>query len=161
MSSLESIADVEAIRQVKARYWRGVDSGDGALVRSILARDCTLDFRGCCTDPRSGTDFLPAMNVVMRGRESWKSDALSEIVSVHHGHQSEITIHAGPSPGHSTALIFKGLDNPELYQTGQTIRPLRTAKERHSLIGALHKDALRIELLKGGRLRNHELGTTN
>jgi len=95
LSSLESIADVEAIRQVKARYWRGVDSGDGALVRSILARDCTLDFRGCCTDPRSGEDFLPVMNVVMHGRDSWKADALSEIVSVHHGHQSEIEL-TGP-----------------------------------------------------------------
>lgn len=92
MPSLESIAATEAIRQVKARYWRGVDSGDGALVRSILAQDCTLDFRGCCTDPRSGVDFLPAMNVVLQGRDSWKADALTEIVSVHHGHQSEIEI---------------------------------------------------------------------
>lgn len=96
--TLVSSADViatEAIRRIKARYWRGVDMGDGALVRSILAQDCTLDFRGCCTDPRSGEDFLPAMNVVMRGRDSWKADALTEIVSVHHGHQSEITI-TGP-----------------------------------------------------------------
>lgn len=97
MYSLNAIEAVEDIRQVKARYWRGVDSGDGALVRSILTRDCTLDFRGCCTDPRSGTDFLPAMNVVMRGRESWKSDALSEIVSVHHGHQSEIELSGADS----------------------------------------------------------------
>lgn len=92
MTQAGQLTAIEAIRQTKAKYWRGVDFGDGALVRSILAEDCELDFRGCCTDPKSGVDFLPVMNVVMRGRESWKSDALSEIVSVHHGHQSEIAI---------------------------------------------------------------------
>ena len=92
MNETDRLAAIEAIRQIKAQYWRGVDFGDGALVRSILSRDCELDFRDCCTDPKSGVDFLPVMNVVMRGRDSWKSDALSEIVSVHHGHQSEITI---------------------------------------------------------------------
>ena len=92
MTETERLSAIEAIRTVKTRYWRGVDTGDGALVRSILAADCELDFRGCCTDPASGTDFLPVMNVVMRGRESWKADALSQIVSAHHGHQSEITI---------------------------------------------------------------------
>lgn len=92
MTETERLSAIEAIRKVKTRYWRGVDTGDGALVRSILAADCELDFRGCCTDPASGTDFLPVMNVVMKGRESWKADALSQIVSAHHGHQSEITI---------------------------------------------------------------------
>ena len=92
MTGTERLAAIEAIRTVKTRYWRGVDTGDGALVRSILAADCELDFRGCCTDPASGTDFLPVMNVVLRGRDSWKADALSQIVSAHHGHQSEITI---------------------------------------------------------------------
>ncbi|HMO68047.1 MAG TPA: nuclear transport factor 2 family protein [Novosphingobium sp.] len=94
MTETERLAAIEAIRLVKARYWRGVDTGDGALVRSILATDCELDFRGCCTDPRSGVDFLPVMNVVMRGRSSWKADALSEIISAHHGHQAEIEVHA-------------------------------------------------------------------
>lgn len=95
MTEAERLSAIEEIRSVKARYWRGVDTGDGALVRSILAENCELDFRGCCTDPRSGEDFLPTMNVVMRGRGSWKADALSEIVSAHHGHQSEITV-TGP-----------------------------------------------------------------
>lgn len=95
MTETHHLAAIEAIRQTKARYWRGVDFGDGALVRSTLADDCELDFRGCCTDPASGVDFLPKMNVVLRGRNAWQAEALSEIVSVHHGHQSEITI-TGP-----------------------------------------------------------------
>ena len=51
-----------------------------------------LDYRGCCTDPKSGRDFIPAMNVVLRGCSSWRSDGLSSIgiVSVHQGHNFEL-----------------------------------------------------------------------
>jgi hypothetical protein len=97
MTELERLAAIEAIKQVKARYFRGVDTGDAALVRGILAEDCVLDYMGCCTDPATGRDFLPAMNIVMRGRESWASGGLSDagIVSAHHGHNCEITLTSG------------------------------------------------------------------
>lgn len=93
MNDVERLSAIEEIRQVKARYFRGVDTGDAELVRSILAEDCVLDYRGCCTDPATGRDFLPAMNIVMRGRRAWSSAGLSSagIVSVHHGHDCEIT----------------------------------------------------------------------
>ncbi len=59
--------DVEAIKRAKAQYWIGVDSNDGDMVRAVLAEECALDYQGCCADPVSGTDFLPAMNVVLNG----------------------------------------------------------------------------------------------
>ncbi|MEY2926807.1 MAG: hypothetical protein RL367_1284 [Pseudomonadota bacterium] len=85
---------ITAIRNAKARYWRGVDLCDGELVRSVLAQDCELDYHGCCTDPVSGKDFLPAMNVTMKGRDSWVSDGLRQagIISVHQGHQADIEL---------------------------------------------------------------------
>jgi hypothetical protein len=94
MTESERLTAIEAIRQAKARYWRGVDLGDRDLVCSVLAEDCALDFRGCCVDPQSGVDHLPAMNQILRGREKWTSDGMSRlgIVSVHQGHQSEIEI---------------------------------------------------------------------
>ncbi|MCE7797150.1 nuclear transport factor 2 family protein [Sphingobium sufflavum] len=92
MTESERLVAADAIRQVKARYFRGVDTGDADLVKGILAEDCELDYRGCCTDPATGRDFLPAMNVVLRGRESWQSDGMAKfgIVSVHQGHNVEI-----------------------------------------------------------------------
>jgi hypothetical protein len=63
---LERLSAIEEIKQAKARYFRGVDTSDGALVRGVLADDCVLDYMGCCTDPKTGQDFLPSMNVVMR-----------------------------------------------------------------------------------------------
>jgi hypothetical protein len=87
-------AAIDAIHRAKARYWRGVDLGDGDLVRSVLASDCTLDYHGCCTDPASGVDHLPQMNVTLKGRDQWLSDGMAKfgIVSVHQGHQADITI---------------------------------------------------------------------
>jgi hypothetical protein len=94
MTETERLAAIEEIRQLKAKYWRGVDSGDGDLVRSILAEDCVLDYLGCCTDPATGVDHMPEMNVVLRGRDSWISDAFEgpRVVTVHQGHQHEITV---------------------------------------------------------------------
>ncbi|MET0241431.1 MAG: nuclear transport factor 2 family protein [Sphingobium sp.] len=94
MTEIERLAAIEAIRQVKARYFRGVDTSDGDLVRSILHADCELDYRGCCTDPATGRDFIPAMNVVLKGRSSWTSDAFkkAKIVPVHQGHDADIEI---------------------------------------------------------------------
>ena len=91
MSEIERLSAIDALRQLKARYFRGVDTCDGGLVRSILAEDCALDFRGCCTDPTSGRDFIPAMNVVLHGRDAWVSDGMAKfgIVSVHQSHNFE------------------------------------------------------------------------
>ena len=92
MNDGERALAIEEIKQAKARYFRGVDTSDGDLVRSILAEDCVLDYMGCCTDPKTGRDFIPAMNVVLRGRSSWRSDGMSKfgIVSVHQGHNFEL-----------------------------------------------------------------------
>ena len=43
MNEIERLTAIEQIKQVKARYFRGVDSCDGELVRSLLAEDCVLD----------------------------------------------------------------------------------------------------------------------
>jgi hypothetical protein len=94
MNEVEKLAAIEAIKQAKARYFRGVDTRDDVLVKGVLAEDCVLDYNGCCVDPASGRDFLPAMNVVLKGSRSWTSSALSSagIVSVHHSHNGEVVL---------------------------------------------------------------------
>lgn len=92
MTEIEEVRAIEAIKQAKARYFRGVDTSDGPLVRSILSEDCILDYMGCCTDPTTREDFLPAMNVVMKGRSSWSDGGFAQqgIVSVHQGFNFDI-----------------------------------------------------------------------
>jgi hypothetical protein len=92
MNTIDRLAATDEIKQLKARYFRGVDTCDGDLVKAILAEDCVLDYMGCCTDPATGRDFIPAMNVILRGRDTWISDGMSRfgIVSVHQGHNFEL-----------------------------------------------------------------------
>ncbi|MCB2080506.1 MAG: nuclear transport factor 2 family protein [Novosphingobium sp.] len=94
MTEAEKVAAIEEIRQLKAKYWRGVDMVDGDLVRSILAEDCVLDYHGCMTDPVTGVDFMPQMNMTMTGRDSWQTGNLEKAraVTVHQGHQHEIEL---------------------------------------------------------------------
>lgn len=95
MDLVEKLAAIEEIKQVKRRYWRGVDDGDPDLVRSILAKDCVLDYRDCCVDPESGIDYMPDLNMVLRGRDSWPdgTDAIAKkVVTVHQGNDPDITI---------------------------------------------------------------------
>lgn len=97
MTQPADLAEIEAIRQAKARYVRGVDEGDAALVRAILHPDCTLDYRGCFVDPVTGDDHFPAMGIVLEGREAFGS-ALVElgVVSVHQVYTGEIAL-TGPT----------------------------------------------------------------
>jgi hypothetical protein len=91
MNDLERLIAVEAIKHAKARYFRGVDTGDLELVRGVLTEDCVLDYTGCCTDPSTGHDFLPQLNTVRRGHAPWTSNGGERtLVSVHHVYSSEI-----------------------------------------------------------------------
>src|SRR6202007_1412965 len=92
MDTTDRLAATGEVNQLKARYFRGRDTCDGDLGRSLLSEDCVLDYMRCCTDPATGRDFIPAMNVVLRGRAAWKSDGMSSlgIVSVHQGHNFEL-----------------------------------------------------------------------
>lgn len=94
MDTIHRLAAVEAIKLIKARYFRGVDTGDGALVRSVLAEDCVLDYTDCFVDPVTGRDYYPALSMVMRGRDAYSGNGLADIgvLSAHYGPNCEIEL---------------------------------------------------------------------
>jgi hypothetical protein len=94
MTDAERMAAIEAIKQVKARYFRGADTGDVALMRDCFTEDCVLDYTDCFVDPASGRDFLDTYSSVIRGKAQWPALSLKDvgIVSVHQGHQAEVEI---------------------------------------------------------------------
>jgi len=75
----EDLADIEAIRQLKAAYFRAIDTKDWDLLGSLFTEDGVLDAGG---GPRQG----PAEIVRVL------SKALDDVSTVHHGHTSEITV---------------------------------------------------------------------
>ncbi len=94
MDTLTRLDAMESIKQAKARYFRGVDTRDSALVRSILTTDCVLDYNGCCTDPFTGIDHMPAFNRILNGAASFGDGGAASdgFVSIHHGHDCDINV---------------------------------------------------------------------
>jgi len=82
--TLQQLSDLEDIRNVKHRYFRGIDTADMALLETLFTDDVEVDYRG-------GT---------YRVRVTGRADMLeflansfhSGAVAMHHGHMPEITL---------------------------------------------------------------------
>ncbi len=97
----QSRADaLEEIRKLKARYFRGVDTKDFALLRAVFTDDAVADYRNASIDPPSGKRMVEGLaEEPIEGGETiarWIVDSMQPIVSVHHGHMPEIEI-TGPA----------------------------------------------------------------
>lgn len=83
--------DLEAIKQLKARYCRSLDTKDWDAMRQIFADDVVID----TTDSGGGT---------VTGADQFMTflrTALADVVSVHHCHTPEITL---TSPSTATGI---------------------------------------------------------
>jgi uncharacterized protein (TIGR02246 family) len=70
------VDDIEAIRQLKARYFRTIDTKDWAGLRDVFTDDVVVD-----SVESGGEEFL-----------AFLPQALDGVVSVHHGHMPEIEV---------------------------------------------------------------------
>jgi uncharacterized protein (TIGR02246 family) len=74
--------DREAIRQLKARYFRTMDTKEWTAMREVFADDVTVDVSASGGGVVHGADaFLASLR-----------QALDGVVTVHHGHMPEIEI---------------------------------------------------------------------
>ena len=74
--------DVEAIRQLKARYFRTMDTKDWAGMRQVFADDLMMDTTEAGGGVVSGADEFMA----------FLEPALGDATTVHHGHMPEIEV---------------------------------------------------------------------
>ena len=74
--------DVEAIKRLKARYCRTMDTKDWAAMRRVFADDVTVD----TTD--SGGNVVAGADEFMR----FLTAAIGEVTTVHHCHMPEIDV---------------------------------------------------------------------
>lgn len=82
MDDLQKLLDIEAIRNLKARYFRYLDIKDWASFKEVWAPEIEHDMVS------EGQTFRGASSDFVDGVEK----ALSDIVTVHHGQTSEIEI---------------------------------------------------------------------
>jgi hypothetical protein len=74
------VDDIEAIKQLKARYMRAVDTKDWALCREVLADDFAVDTGFQCN--RSAEDVV----------HFFETRLVADVATVHHVHAPEIEL---------------------------------------------------------------------
>jgi hypothetical protein len=89
MSDLERLAAIEEIKQLKARYFRSMDTKDWAKLEAVFSPDAELDMRGEAADKSKAAEGLVigAAKIMPFIR-----NAVIDLVTVHHGHMPEIEI---------------------------------------------------------------------
>lgn len=102
--------DIEAIKQLKARYFRLMDIKDWDGMREVFADDVYIDTTG------SGGRVVQGADDFMAGLRS----LLADVVTVHHGHMPEIELTSDTTATGIWALqdLLRWPDGRELYGYG-------------------------------------------
>jgi hypothetical protein len=86
MTNIESLVAIEQIKQLKARYFRCMDTKDWAGFQAVFAPDATADFTREGGD-RSRSSATGAANVTKLIK-----DLVAPALTIHHGHMPEIEL---------------------------------------------------------------------
>src|SRR5690606_35403979 len=82
--TLQQLSDLEDIRTLKYRYYRGIDTADMELLTNLFTDDVVVDYRG------------GGYRVSLSGKENMleflANSFNSGSVAMHHGHMPEITL---------------------------------------------------------------------
>ena len=85
--TLQELSDLEDIRRLKHRYFRGIDTADAALLSALFTDDIIVDYRG------------GNYRVQLQGRadmlEFLANSFHASALAMHHGHMPDITL-TGP-----------------------------------------------------------------
>jgi len=125
---------IEAIKQLKARYFRTMDTKDWAGMRDVFADDVVVDTTDSGGNVISGADEFMA----------FLQPVLQDVVTVHHGHMPEIEL---TSP--TTARGVWAMEDMLRYPDGNEMHGYGHYHETYELAD----DAWRIRTLTLTRLR--------
>jgi uncharacterized protein (TIGR02246 family) len=119
MASPEELDDIEAIKQLKARYFRTLDRQEWDGFAQVFARDAVLE--------------VPEAGIVRQGRDEIVgsvSKALAGATTVHHGHMPEIEL-TGPDTATGIWAMADYVEWPSA-ETGERVASRATATTRRS-----------------------------
>lgn len=102
--------DIEAIKQLKARYFRTMDTKDWAGMRRVFTDDVVMDTSEAGGDVIAGADEFMA----------FLEPTLADVVTVHHGHMPEIELTSPTSARGTWSMedMLRWPDGSELHGYG-------------------------------------------
>lgn len=92
MTKSQILLAIEQIKQLKARYFRAMDTKDWTTLEGVFTPDIVCDYREAFGDPAKGEASDASL---LHGRDAvvaYIRSGLSPIVSVHQGHMPEIDV---------------------------------------------------------------------
>ena len=107
---MQQVDDIEAIKQLKARYCRTMDTKDWAAMRQVFTDDVEMDTTASGGGVMTGAaDFL-----------SFLQETIGDVVTVHHCHTPEIEVTAATSASAWWAMedMLRWPDGTELHGYG-------------------------------------------
>ena len=126
--------DIEMIKQLKARYFRTMDTKDWTAMRAVFTDDVVIDTTEAGGSIVTGADEFMAF---LQG-------AIGEAVTVHHGHMPEIDVTSG-----TTATGIWAMEDLVRWPNGTELRGYGHYHEAYAKVG----DTWRIRSSKLTRLR--------
>jgi ketosteroid isomerase-like protein len=138
------VDDIEAIKQLKARYFRTMDTKDWRGMRAVFADDVVVDTTASGGSVIAGADDFMA----------FLEGTLGDIVTVHQGHMPEITVASGGTASGGTASGIWALEDRLLWPDGREMQGFGHYHETYEK----HGGEWRIKTLTLTRLRTDVSG---
>lgn len=88
MDPLQQLLAIEAIKQLKARYFRCMDCKDWSGLEGVFAPDAELDMRAEMRDGSDGDGFIRGAAAIT----AFIRRSVEALETVHHGHMPEIEL---------------------------------------------------------------------
>lgn len=134
-ANLIDLMEVEAIKQLKARYFRLMDTKQWDAWGEVFSPDARLQWGEGDADAAAGRENIVAA----------VSRAIDGAVTCHHGHMPEITI---VDPEHATGIwaMFDRVDHPRYllegygHYTEEYVKLAGAWKIRRTRLTRLHRD---------------------
>lgn len=92
MTNLEQLLAIEAIKQLKARYFHCMDFKDWNGLRDVFSADALFDVRGALEVPKPGAVHTEPPLSGLDNIITYIRQGLEPLVSVHYGHMPHITL---------------------------------------------------------------------
>ena len=144
LTEIERLTAIEEIKQLKARYFRCMDTKDWPGLQEVFSPDAEFDMRGEAADKSKAADALivGAPNIMPFIR-----NAVLDLVTVHHGHMPEIEI---TSP--TTAKGIWAMEDVLRWPPGAAVKTLHGYGHYHETYRKT-EDGWRIQSSRLSRLR--------
>jgi hypothetical protein len=115
MDRLDRLIAIEDIKQLKARYFRTMDTRNFDSMALVFCKDALFDCSEGGRIQPVGGEWVGTPGPVTRGRDNimkWIKESYVGVTSVHHGHCHEITIDSETEAHGIIAMedILRGLD---------------------------------------------------